>query len=107
MPGPSVAARWARPAVSLALNLAYPAATHRAGPMSSRSCRKTRRVKLKSPTGSPSCPRPMTCPPRTVSGYDHVFTYYDRDGRLLRYVVRNDTKPGKDRYIRPLTYRIL
>jgi putative DNA primase/helicase len=54
---------------------------------------------------------PIVPPPADASApnlnYDHVFTYRDRDGRLLRYVVRNDAKGDEGKYIRPLTYGVL
>jgi putative DNA primase/helicase len=58
--------------------------------------------------------RPMVPPPDGVRDpnaelrkWDHVFVYYDRDRRRLRYVVRNDAKGGQDKKIRPLTYGYL
>ena len=52
----------------------------------------------------PIVPPPADVPDPNLSRYDHVFVYRDRAGQLLRYVVRNDARPGQDRYIRPMTY---
>jgi putative DNA primase/helicase len=47
-------------------------------------------------------------PKAELAKWDHVYTYYDRTGKiLLRYVVRNDKTETADKEIRPLTYGVL
>lgn len=46
-------------------------------------------------------------PADKLTGWDHVFRYCDRAGKLLRYVVRRDARGGKRKEHFPLTYGIL
>jgi putative DNA primase/helicase len=57
---------------------------------------------------------PMVPPPDTVgepkgmlAKWEHVYRYYDRAGRLLRFVVRNDAKGDEPKKVLPLTYGLL
>jgi putative DNA primase/helicase len=54
---------------------------------------------------------PLVPPPDTIgepkgmlADWDHVYRYYNRAGRLLRFVVRNDAKGDEPKKILPLTY---
>lgn len=58
--------------------------------------------------------KPMVPPPDGVAApteilgkWGHVFTYLDPNGRLLRYVLRNDKNDNGPKVVRPLTYGLL
>lgn len=53
------------------------------------------------------CDPPDNAEPANTKGWDHVFIYRDRAGKLLRYVLRNDAKGNEPKLIRPLTYGTL
>ena len=67
------------------------------------------RVVKDEPEWKPLVPPPdgVGEPTGKLAGWDHVFRYLDRDGRLLRYVVRNDARGNERKKVLPLTYGIL
>jgi putative DNA primase/helicase len=46
-------------------------------------------------------------PTEELAKWDHAFRCCDRNGKLLRFVVRRDAKGGRDKLVLPLTYGIL
>jgi putative DNA primase/helicase len=64
--------------------------------------------KLKLVKGDEWEPLPLSSlvPPyrKETGGWDHLFEYRDRNGKLLRYVARTDAKGGSDKKVRAITY---
>lgn len=53
------------------------------------------------------CDPPENAEPANTKGWDHVFIYRNRAGKVLRYVLRNDAKGDEPKKILPLTYGTL